>query len=162
MLKEKDDPTINEENHYLYDIMTENMGRGYDGPDLVVDPLRKGGIARFINSSWSPDGFKQRQINCEPCIVFHPEDHLPMIVYFAVRKIRRGEEIIADYGPQFWNVAFKQLMTKHTHYCLKARAHCKVIEDAIRARNPGGVPENTTGIPGEVQADKCDTAVQLG
>ena len=162
MLKEKDDPTIDEENHYLYDITKENMGRGYDGPDLVVDPLRKGGVARFINSSWSPDGFKQRQINCEPCIVFHPEDHLPMIVYFAARKIRRGEEIIADYGPQFWNVAFKQLMTKHTHYCLKARAHCKVIEDAIRARNPGGVPENTTGIPGEVQADKCDTAVQLG
>lgn len=54
------------------------VGRGY-----VIDPARRGNIARFINHSCAP--------NCESV------DDDGRIFIESIRKIRKGEEITYDY-----------------------------------------------------------------
>lgn len=55
--------------------------------DQIIDATRKGGIARFVNHSCSP--------NCVAKVIC--VDNLKKVIFFAKRDIYAGEEVTYDY-----------------------------------------------------------------
>jgi hypothetical protein len=69
----------------------------------IFDGFEHGTVARFINDwRYRPEG--KRAVNCEAMPVWDPDRHLPAIVISATRDIDPGEELVLDYGRNFWRV----------------------------------------------------------
>ena len=102
-------------NTYIYELAADEMRRrGFKGSaTLRVDASKAGGEARFINDKWSPGGLPARRANCFVELIFDGDAKEFMLVFFASRKIRKGEEVIADYGPDYWKVASAALLEAH-------------------------------------------------
>lgn len=106
-----DDPS----NMYLYELdLDELTARGYTSSvRLRVDASRKGSKARYINDKWG-GGLAERTPNCVFQMVFDGERNEPLVVFFASRRIPKGREIIADYGPDYWTPGtFEGLLAAH-------------------------------------------------
>ena len=105
---------------YVYELDPEELARrGYSppagsrfGPCLRVDASRRGSEARYINDKWG-GGLPDRQPNCFVELLFDERDKRFMLVFFASRRIAIGREIIADYGPDYWQGALKGLREAH-------------------------------------------------
>ena len=85
-------------NTYLYELSQDEMrARGFQGDArLRVDASRCGAEARFINDKWAPGGLPTREANCYVELVFDGETKQFLLIFFASRRIRKGDEIIAD------------------------------------------------------------------
>lgn len=102
-------------NTYLYELSPAELEkRGFHGARLVVDARRCGGEARFINDKWAPGGLPPRKPNCFVELVFDGHAKEFLLVVFASARIRKGEEVIVDYGPDYWQVAAKALLDAHS------------------------------------------------
>ncbi len=77
-----------EHNEYCIHYPTKWLSCKYH----VIDALQHGNHIRFINHSDSP--------NAKPIILV--DRGIVRIVFFAVRDIDQEEEIVFDYGPDFW------------------------------------------------------------
>lgn len=66
-----------------------------DKADIVVDAWRTGNEGRFVNDSL---GAHQTQPNCELEWTWCDALKQPILFIVALREIRRGEELLADYG----------------------------------------------------------------
>ena len=88
-----------------------------DGEIYCIDARRYGNIARFINHSCDP--------NLVPVKVFidHRDLKFPRIAFFASRDIETNEELVFDYGDNFWNAKFEAKFNTTTCYCLSEK--CK-------------------------------------
>ncbi|MEI6242317.1 MAG: SET domain-containing protein-lysine N-methyltransferase [Chlamydiota bacterium] len=64
----------------------------YAFSDLSIDARDRGNLTRFINHSFSP--------NVELISVLTPP--LFQMIYVAKKPIAKGEEILADYGKNYW------------------------------------------------------------
>ena len=106
-------------NTYVYEWSLDEMrARGYKGSArLRVDASKCGGEARFVNDKWAPPGLPQREPNCYIELIFDGEAKQFHLVFFASKRIRKGQEIIADYGPDYWARAGEVLLECHRSYC---------------------------------------------
>lgn len=116
--------SLDKGNMYLYELDGDEMrARGYDGPNGVrIDASKAGGEARFINDQWAPGGLPARTANCYIELVFDGDAHEFLLVFFASKRIKKGEEIIANYGPDYWKVAAGVLLAAHEHAPTSASA----------------------------------------
>ena len=48
-----------------------------------------------------------------PCALCAGECNEPRLVFFASRRIAKGREIIADYGPDYWELASEVIIAMH-------------------------------------------------
>ncbi len=76
-------------NNYCYEYpVPDHLGRNY-----VIDAT-KGNICRFINHSNQP--------NLKPYYAFF--DGFFHLIFIALRKIEKQEQLTYDYGPSYWYV----------------------------------------------------------
>lgn len=122
----EDDDTMNgtASNTYLYELSLEEMrARGYKGSArLRVDASKAGAEARFINDKWAPGGLPPREPNCYVELLFEGETKQFLLVFFASKRIPKGKEIIADYGPDYWKVASEVLLREHEQEAARYQA----------------------------------------
>lgn len=87
---------------------------------VTVDPRRYGNAARFINHSCSP--------NLIPQLVWSLTD-IPTVKLFAIRDIRKGEELTFHYGVigdvHSQNIASSQRCLCGSTHCQGYLPHCK-------------------------------------
>ena len=135
-----DDGNCSLTNAYLYDLSKSELAkRGYHGEsDILINAETSGNESRFINDCWSPKGLTPRKPNCEVVLIFDGKDKLPRLFYFATRNIKSGEEIIVDYGPNYWKITFRTLMQTHTRAALETMDKCKQLESWLRCGLNGG------------------------
>ena len=114
---------ISTENCYLFEITQRQMEkRGYTRSEMLfIDPEKAGGPARFINDKWTPRGLPLRKQNCYVQFIFDNVTKQPMIFWFAERDIKKGEELIGDYGQSYWRTVFKVLMNNLAEDTLQMR-----------------------------------------
>jgi hypothetical protein len=64
-----------------------------EGTRYTIDALDQGGIVRFINHSFKPN------LMCGIATVHY----LSHVILYAVKPILKGEQLLYDYGPDYWN-----------------------------------------------------------
>ena len=82
------------------------------GGTLATIASRTGSEARYINDKWG-GGLKERVPNAYVELLFDGEEKQFLLVFFASRNIAKGKEVIADYGPDYWQVAMEGLLEAH-------------------------------------------------
>lgn len=75
---------------YAYPVLDE-IGRNF-----VIDAT-SGNLTRFINHSKAP--------NLKPTYVFYKGFY--HLVFFAMRKIKRGDQLFYNYGQNYWHIRDK-------------------------------------------------------
>ena len=101
---------------YVYEIARDELGaRKYPAklPSLRIDASRRGGEARFVNDKWAPAGWPQRIPNVYIDTVYDGASRELHLCFFASTPILKGCEIIADYGPDYWQTALRLLLAAH-------------------------------------------------
>ncbi|KAF6255347.1 hypothetical protein COO60DRAFT_1462232 [Scenedesmus sp. NREL 46B-D3] len=102
--------------------------------DLVIDSMEVGNENRFINCKWAreklPDG--RPHLNCIARVVWVESRKRPAVRLFATRCIKVGEEIVADYGPDYWVAMGRSLQVdtryRHLHAAAPTKlARCDVL-----------------------------------
>ena len=101
----------------------------YDGPSLFIDGSRS--IGGLVNDPWSPPGFPKREANVVAIEHWDIETNTPQIAFYALKNIRRGEELLYHYGREYWKVAWISLMRDHAEYATKAAIRCRSIRERI-------------------------------
>lgn len=157
------------DNTYLYEIDPAEMReRGYSGKTLRINARNKGGVARFINDCWSPYGLPERKPNCFVALVFDEKVKLPRMVLFATATINEGEEVIVDYGPDYWKIskpcshlspfctlstdgmklfaATKSLLAEHARSALDDHRRCIHYEEWLNRSRHSGTSVDLTSI----------------
>ncbi|KAH7724046.1 SET domain containing protein [Aphelenchoides avenae] len=118
---DKEDPT----NDYI-------MGTSIGETQFCIDSSEAGNASRFINHSCSP--------NVIPMRVVWGEKRTPHVAFFARHDISEGEEIIYDYGLDWW-------ATKRARdgdfYCHCESENCRYKPEQEDAENDGIVAVNT-------------------
>ena len=105
-------------------------------PQLVVEALGAGGVGRFINDCWAREGGKAT-VNVEPRAIWDAEANAPAIVMVAIKRIKQHEELVADYGEAFWEVAWRDLRVMQTEFWRRCAARVKKLEERLE---DAGIP----------------------
>ena len=107
-------------------IKTESLRLAYVGfrnpenktPTLNIDPHVGGSVAPFVNDArpaqrckkrkqgCTCESYLDRSPNCEMRAIFHvtPDDHPQVyIVFMTTKDIKHNDEILLDYGSEYWN-----------------------------------------------------------
>jgi len=74
----------------------------YRGGDLIIESLYYGNEVRFMNDAYGRAG-SDATVNARASIVWDRVRQWPCILVRAIHPIERGDEIICDYGDDFWN-----------------------------------------------------------
>ena len=105
-------------------------------PDLTIESLHEGGVSRFINDCWGrKDG--KKAVNVEPRAVWDPVLKLPVIMMVVTKRGGLGpnEELISDYGPEFWKIVWRELRVFQTEFWRSCSARVSYLERRLRDAN---------------------------
>ena len=107
------------------------------GLDLVIDSLHAGNALRFMNDCFARAG-GPRTCNAQPRYLFDADTRRPncFILCTAKQGIKKGEEIVTDYGRAYWNRICRALLSEHGRYGDQARV---LIEGLVRELREEGV-----------------------
>ena len=100
---------------YVYKVTRDFLqARGYpdDLPAPCMDAYR-GGLARFVNDKWTPQGWPTRTPNVYMDTVYDGTRREVHLCFFASAPIAKGRELIVDYGPEYWATALRLLLAAH-------------------------------------------------
>uniref|UniRef100_A0A183CBC1 SET domain-containing protein n=1 Tax=Globodera pallida TaxID=36090 RepID=A0A183CBC1_GLOPA len=91
----------------------------HDGQKYLLDAFRKGNLARFVNHSCRP--------NCRAVLTHidgtEQKERIPSVVIYALRHIYACEELVMDYGRDWW-------FAKADSFCCQCGSEqCKYGED---------------------------------
>jgi hypothetical protein len=102
---------VNRDSAYVYVMEREQIRRtvrSYHGPDLALDALKVGNIARFVNDSTYRMGEseeKGKTANLETQFLFVKGTiHLG---FYTTRDVAVKEELISQYGEDYWKTINK-------------------------------------------------------
>ena len=100
------------------------------GLDMVIDGLSQGNALRFMNDSFARSGGR-RTTNASPRYLFDSETRRPNCFMLCSREggVRKGDEIVADYGAEYWSRICRALLREHGRYGDQAR----LLIDALLA-----------------------------
>lgn len=85
-------------------------------PLLCVDPMDKGNEARFINDQWAPPGMPHACANVRAALAWDRVQAIPHLIITATRTIYPGEELLLDYGENYWKYIHPRIMEQHAQY----------------------------------------------
>jgi hypothetical protein len=150
---------VNRESCYVYTIEREQVRRtvrAYHGPELHLDALKKGNIARFVNDNMYRQGEAEHKgisANLETQFIFLKEPDQPgtiHLAFYTTKAVRAGEELVSQYGESYCtllnpfnllddtrqDMAMQQLLSRscaddvsHVVLCF-ARCHVSVVFSA--------------------------------
>ena len=105
------------------------------GLDLVIDSLHAGNALRFMNDCFARAG-GPLMANAQPRYLFDADTRRPncFILCTAPRGIKKGEEIITDYGRAYWNRICRALLSDHGRYGDQARVLIEGLVSELRQR----------------------------
>ena len=112
--------------------------------DLVIDSLHAGNALRFMNDCFARQGGRLTA-NVSPRFLFDAVSHKPncFILVSADKGVKKGEELVTDYGRQYWNRIVRALLRAHGRFGDQAR----LLIGALGRRIEGaGLP-----VPAEVE-----------
>jgi hypothetical protein len=115
-------------NAYLFDVDSAAYFDGDTGgevPDLFIDG--KDSIAGKINDSISIGGSLKRAPNLTSFCLFDSETNNPIIVLYATREIKEGDELLYNYGAAYWRSIWKGLMIEHSDFVAKTDVYIKQL-----------------------------------
>jgi hypothetical protein len=100
-----------------------------DMPDLVVESLHSGGVGRFINDCWGRKNGEQ-SVNVEPHAVWDAVQQVPAIVMVVTAPggIGPHEELVSNYGPEFWKIVWRDLRVLQTEFWRRCSARVSFLE----------------------------------
>uniref|UniRef100_A0A914HL84 SET domain-containing protein n=1 Tax=Globodera rostochiensis TaxID=31243 RepID=A0A914HL84_GLORO len=118
------------------------IGFTHLGENYLLDAYRKGNLARFVNHSCQP--------NCRALLatIENDDQRVPRVVIYAIRTIYAGEELVMDYGQQWWfakaDTVDCQCMSDFCKYggewrskiseCAKNLQECSIATKAVDAK----------------------------
>ena len=107
------------------------------GLDLVIDSLPAGNALRFMNDCFARSG-GPRTCNAQPRFLFDADTRKPncFILCTAKQGIRKGEEVVTDYGRAYWSRICRALLSAHGRYGDQARL---LIEGLVRELRERGL-----------------------
>ncbi len=85
-------------------------------PDLIIDAAKKGGIGRFFNDNMFRNNEYQSAQAVNVGVTWVYDLSLPHLVLFASKDVEKGEELISNYGSDFWDVMCRQSLRGHSAY----------------------------------------------
>lgn len=92
-------PEQKEGGHYLSDFSWNYPDELPNGEELEVSAMKAGNETRFVNHSYDPN-----------CVVDHTLVDGIFITFFRViRPIAQDEQLLVDYGEEYWSGGFRQL-----------------------------------------------------
>lgn len=84
----KRDKKKDRDNSYIFEYAIDTFDTGY-----VIDAKKKGNHTRFINHSDHPNLLSRWLVI----------EGLPRVVFFTKQQVEKGEELVVDYGPYYWD-----------------------------------------------------------
>jgi hypothetical protein len=91
------------------------FGHTYKAADMVLDACKYGNIGKFINDNkYRGDGEDEAQLSNVKVLWVY--DKLPHLLFYATEDIEAGEELIQDYGHEFWSITSRQILVDQWRY----------------------------------------------
>ena len=92
-------PEKTEGGHYLSDFSWNYPDELPDGEEFEVSAMKGGNEMRFVNHSFDPN-----------CVVDHTlVDGLFITFFRVIRPVARDEQLLVDYGEEYWSGGFRRL-----------------------------------------------------
>ena len=92
----------------------------------------KHSVGGMINDPRSIGDTWKKEANLTTITDWDNESNTPQIVLMAVRDIKKGEELLYDYGNSYWKVMWKNMMLSHAEYAVRTEAENSVLEAALQ------------------------------
>ncbi|GFH62012.1 hypothetical protein CTEN210_18488 [Chaetoceros tenuissimus] len=112
---------------YIFDA---KLPEEYKGPQLYIDGRMS--IGGMINDPWTPSGFRKRDGNLYAVHHWDEVTSTPQIVFYAIRTIDKGEELLYNYGDEYWRENWLKLMRDHAEYAAKVFHRCSSYRDQLK------------------------------
>lgn len=75
-------------------------------------------------------------------IIWDERRALPAVLFVATRHITRGEELVIDYGNEYWTVVWKHLVRAQFEFWARIQPPCEALEQTLREKlGPDGLPD---------------------
>lgn len=69
---------------------------------------------RFVNCKWGAEKEQEKRLaNACAEVVFDEAASMPAVFLYATRRIDPGEEVMADYGDEYWRIMSRYLQMQH-------------------------------------------------
>lgn len=124
------------ENAYTF-AFPECWPDGYDGPNLYING--SGSMGGMFNDAWCPSlssgngDSAAAAANMEVIRHWDDETQTPQLVFVATRKIEIGDELLGQYGRDYWNIMFQRLRQNHARFAAQTNERCKMLRKMILA-----------------------------
>ena len=89
-------------------------------------------IGGKINDPWSPPGLPKRKANLHAMHHWDSETNTPQIVLVATGTIKEGDELLCNYGKEYWKTMWLHLIEDHASYATETSFRCKKTREALR------------------------------
>jgi hypothetical protein len=99
-----------------------------------VDARREGNYTRFINHATSPPQKEMLSPNLRR--EYKSYFGITMVVYVSMRPIEKGEQLLVDYGPGYWNKS-------KVHFFERGRKESVLTPDGVRLKEANTTSRET-------------------
>lgn len=106
------DSTLDELDAYVFEVDHLFMEH-----DLLING--EFAVAGKINDPIALGGTSKRRANLTSFAMYDHELRNPLVVFYASRPIRAGEELLYSYGAAYWREMWKVMMFDHSHFISK-------------------------------------------
>ena len=105
----------------MYNLLAADVRRAIphyaDVPNLYLDAASFGNVARFVNDNryrLSEEGAPGSSANIDCQFLMH--DGVVHLGFYAIRGIEAGEELVSQYGDDYWKTVQSRLIDEHQDY----------------------------------------------
>jgi hypothetical protein len=105
---------------YLFDLDMSSLG--YKGLQLFISG--RGSAAGMVNDPRSIGNTMPRNANLMAFLDWHEGSKTPQIVFAALSAIKKGEELLYDYGSNYWKSMWRSIMMSHAVFTAKTELEC--------------------------------------
>ena len=134
---EVSEQVINYSSTYVYNLCAADIRRAVPGytalPNLYLDAMASGSIARFVNDNryrLTEDGAPGSSANLDCTFLFH--GGMLHLAFYAVRRIEAGEELVSQYGDDYWKTINSRLIDDHKDYYDYTAAYIQHMQNTLR------------------------------
>ena len=137
---EVSEQVINYSSTYVYNLCAADIRRAVPGytqlPNLYLDAMASGSIARFVNDNryrLTEDGAPGSSANLDCTFLFH--GGMLHLAFFVTRPIEAGEELVSQYGDDYWKTINSRLIDDHKEYYEYVSCYCQHMARTLIAHN---------------------------
>lgn len=105
---------------------------------MLVENKSVGVRARYANCcAFRESTYEEsvlQHVNIVAEIIWDDRRSLPAVLFVAARRIRRGEELVVNYGSDYWGIVWKHLVRANFEFWVRVQPRCEALEKAIREK----------------------------